>query len=72
MVEASRKSGSSKGKSGLKQVGRGLAGINWAIWALIIAALLNFIQAITTGSLISMLACIAVAVGLAGVIRSVD
>lgn len=44
----------------------------WAIGSLIIAAALNFIAALFTGSLIDIIACLACMIGLAGVIKLVD
>ena len=41
--------------------------IHWGIWSILIAAALNFIAAIATGSLINLLACLACLVGLVGI-----
>jgi len=46
--------------------------IHWAIWSILIAAALNFIAALVTGSLINLLACLACLVGLAGIASKVD
>ncbi len=46
--------------------------VHWAIWSILIAAALNFIAALVTGSLINLLACLACLIGLAGVAPKVD
>jgi hypothetical protein len=51
---------------------KSLFNIHWAIWSLLIAAALNFIAAITTGSSIDLVACLACLVGLAGIAPKVD
>jgi hypothetical protein len=52
--------------------GGNLLGINWAIWAFIVTAVLNFIGAITTGSILNIVACTACVIGLAGVVKAID
>jgi hypothetical protein len=46
--------------------------IPWAIWAIVIAATLNFAIALSEGSSVSLLACIACLVGLAGVLQKLE
>ena len=46
--------------------------IHWAVWSILIAAALNFITALVTGSLINLLACLACLVGLAGMAHKLD
>jgi hypothetical protein len=51
---------------------RSVLNIHWAIWSILIAAALNFIEALTTGSFVDLLACLACLVGLAGIAPKVD
>lgn len=46
--------------------------VHWAVWSILIAAALNFIAALVTGSFINLLACLACLIGLAGVVTKVD
>ena len=46
--------------------------IPWAIWAIVLAATLNFIIALAEGSSANLLACIICLVGLAGVLHKLE
>lgn len=49
-----------------------LRNVHWAVWSILIAAALNFIAALATGSFINLLACLACLIGLAGLVPKVD
>ncbi len=59
-------------KLGMGNAHNPIQNIHWAIWSILIAAALNFIAAIVTGSLINLLACLACLIGLAGIATKVD
>jgi hypothetical protein len=46
--------------------------IPWAIWAIVLAATLNFIIALSDGSSVNLLACIVCLIGLAGVLQKLE
>jgi hypothetical protein len=46
--------------------------IPWAIWAIVLAATLNFIIALGEGSSINLLACIVCLIGLAGILHELE
>ncbi len=49
-----------------------LHNVHWAVWSILIAAALNFIAALATGSFVNLLACLACLVGLAGLVPKAD
>ncbi len=57
---------------GMGNIRNPLHNVHWAIWSILIAAALNFVAALVTGSLINLLACLACLIGLAGVAPKVD
>ncbi|MFB3764127.1 MAG: hypothetical protein ACE14P_02640 [Methanotrichaceae archaeon] len=59
-------------KMGMGTVYNPIQSIHWAIWAILIAATLNFVAALVTGSLVNLLACLGCLIGLAGVATKVD
>jgi len=51
---------------------KAILNIPWAIWAIVLAATLNFIIALAEGSSANLLACIICLVGLAGVLHKLE
>jgi len=46
--------------------------VPWAIWAIVLAATMNFVIALAEGSSVNLLACIVCLVGLAGVLHKLE
>lgn len=55
-----------------KAIRNAILNIHWGIWAILIAASLNFILALAFGNIFNLLACLACLVGLFGIIQKID
>ncbi len=57
---------------GISNTKKSLYNVHWAVWSILIAAALNFIAALVTGSFVNLLACLACLIGLAGLVPKID